>query len=348
MARLPPDWLPDERPAPARARKVALVVALTLAALLGVNALAGVALQELTTNRGYWLVHEKWSLLESLEAPADWLILGDSAGNQGVRPDVVTAELGGSAVNLCTIGDLLAVNDAWMLERHIERLGPPRNVILVHVYDVWYRGLRFLNRQPLLAKIPLPWGFWEDMDPPVTLSAKDERRLLLARYVPLWSENKTLSSWLRHPSKVLDRDFRLTAEGFMPLEEPNAKNVKKDSREHLGASKRKHKPMAALNRDALDRIGALADEHGFDVWVATSPVWEGVWRDKRFRSMFQAVVRQIQAVAKRHPRLHVILPTPATFPASAMENVDHLTNAAAAVYTKKLAAAIRAGRGQTR
>lgn len=341
MARVPPDWLPDERPTPARPRKVALVLLLTVASLLGVNWAAGELLKERTTNRGYWLVDEKWDLLEDLDEPVDWLVLGDSSCNQGIEPTVLEQTLGGEAVNLCTIGDLLAVNDAWMLERHIERLGPPRHVLIVHVYDVWIRTRRYLNRQPLLAKIPLPWGFWEDLDPSVELSPKEERRIAVARYLPLWAENKTLSSWLHHPSKVFERDFHVTDEGFMPLDKANPRNVKRDSREHLERAKKRRLKLAPINEAALDHIAALAERHGFDVWIATSPVWEGVWKDQRFRSMFHGVVRQVQAVAAKHPRLHVILPTPATFRANEMENVDHVTAEAAEDYTREIAEAIQ-------
>lgn len=340
MSRVLKDWLPTEVDAPARRRKVAAVVVLTVLATVGVNALAGVALNELTTNRGYWLVHEKWSLLESLEAPVDWLLLGDSSCNQGVRPDVFEERLGETAVNLCTVGDLLAVNDAWMLERYIEEHGPPKHVLIVHVYDVWYRGLRFLNRQPLLAKIPLPWKFWEDLSPSVALDAKQERRLMLARYLPLWSENKTLASWLHHPSIVLDRDFGLTEDGFMPLEESNPKNVRKDSREHFAFTRTGRATMAPINREALIAIDALAERHGFDVWIASSPVWEGVWRNQRFRAFFTATMKLIEDVAKGRPRMHVVLSRPLTFREDQMENVDHLTQDAAAIYTGRVIDAI--------
>lgn len=344
MTQRPKDWLPSELPTPARARHVVLIVALAVASTLGLNALAGEALEELTTNRGYWLVHQKWDLLDSLDEPVDWLILGDSSCNQGVRPDVFEARLGESAVNLCTVGDLLAVNDAWMLERYIEDYGPPKHVVIVHVYDIWYRDARFLNRQPLLAKIPLPWDFWEDLEPEVSLDSSQENKLFVARYLPLWSENKTLSSWLHHPSVVLDRDFEITDDGFMGLDAPNPKNVRKDAREHFHFTRTQRFSLSPINRDALERMGELSDRHGFDLWVASGPLWEGVWGDPHFRRYFDAAMRGLSEVAADFDHMRVVLRDPVRFPDGDMENVDHLTEDAAAVYTERLIDAVHPGR----
>ena len=74
--------LTEEVVGPARPRRVWATLALTLALV----ALADVAVCALrddhSTNRAYWLVREKWKLLTELDAPVDFLILGDSSGNQ--------------------------------------------------------------------------------------------------------------------------------------------------------------------------------------------------------------------------------------------------------------------------
>ena len=147
--------------------------------LIGVNAIAGLYLHSNTTNWGYWIIRQKWDLLNSLQNPVDWLILGDSTCNQSVVPSVLERELSGKALNLCTIANMLLVDDYFMLTHYIDEFGPPANVVLVHVYDVWHRPGRYSK----LGKF-LPWGYWSDFSPPITLEAHDYKDIFISYY---WS-----------------------------------------------------------------------------------------------------------------------------------------------------------------
>lgn len=340
---MPParDRLPRETPVPATRGRLllALAVALTVVALL--NLAAGLALERFTTNRGYWIVRHKWDLLEALPAPVDWLILGDSSCNQGIMPDLIGQQLGGRAVNVCTLGNMLAVNDAWMLARHIERLGPPKHVLIVHVYDVWHRDPRALVDQPLLAKVPLPWGFWRSATPPLALTGAQERKLWVARYLPLWAENKTLARWLRHPTAPGQHEFLLTADGFMAHARANPANVRRENRSHLESIRKRRFTLSQINHQSLVQIRALADQHGFDVYLAPAPLSEGIWRDPDFRRHFAAMTLALETIASESPRMHVLLREPITFPAHQLENADHLVGPAARVYTQQLIRALQ-------
>ncbi len=343
---MPPahDRLPQEPPVPATRGRVLVVLAVTLVVVTLLNLVAGRALDRFTTNRGYRRVQEKWALLETLPAPVDWLILGDSSCNQGIMPDLVSAELGGTAVNLCTVGDMLAVNDAWMLARHIERHGPPKHVVIAHVYDMWARDLRALNRQPLLAKVPLPWGYWRATTPALPLEPADERRLWVARYLPLWAENKTLATWLRHPGVLWQRDLSMTPAGFMAYDRANPGLVRRESKAHIEGTRKRRFALSQINRDALEHIRALADQHGFDVYIAAGPLYEGMWADDGFKRHFQAMMKALGAIAGKSPRMHGLLHEPATYGGKPLENADHLVGPAAADYTRKLIAAIQQAR----
>lgn len=338
----PVDRLPQETPVPATRGKVLLVLAVAVLSVLLINLGAGAALGRYTTNRGYWLVREKWNLLESLPAPVDWLILGDSSCNQGIKPDMVGEQLGGKAVNVCTVGDMLAVNDAWMLDRHIERLGPPKHVIIAHVYDMWPRDLRALVRQPLLAKVPLPWAYWRTTTPPLPLTGEQERNLGVARYLPLWAENKTLATWLRHPGVLWERDMSMTDAGFMAYDKANPGLVRRESKAHIDSARKRRFSLSKINREALEHIRSLADQHGFDVYIAAGPLYEGMWKDEGFKKHFGAMMKTLDGVAAKSPRMHVVLHEPVTFGVKQLENADHLVGPAAGEYTQKLIAAIKA------
>ncbi|MEB3357540.1 MAG: hypothetical protein VKK04_12500, partial [Synechococcales bacterium] len=69
--------------------------------LILLNVLANGFLDYLISRQGYFLASYKWNLLTDLKQPADWLVLGDSSCNQGVVPEILSQELGGTALNLC-------------------------------------------------------------------------------------------------------------------------------------------------------------------------------------------------------------------------------------------------------
>jgi hypothetical protein len=291
-----------------------------------------------TSNRGYWLVREKWDRLLALKAPVDWLVLGDSSGNQGVRPDTL-AELGfGRAFNSCIAGNMLLVNDAWMLEQYLAHHGPPKGVILVHVLDIWAR-----DRMPpgLLARVPLPWGHWKHGSPPLALDRSDEWDVFLARYVPLYAENKTLESWVLHPSTLLSQQFHLRDDGFMPLDSPNPERVRRDSRRHAAWAKNRRFEMSKLNRVALGQIQALANEHRVHVYLASSPISEALWKNRDTRRYVKEMGKSLRRAMSKSAYTHYVFDEPITFPDTEMENADHLTTKAAVRYTRLLAEAVR-------
>ncbi len=322
-------------------RRLALTVACALLVVVVANAIAGRLLDAHTTNKGYFLIHEKWRLLEDeATKPVDWLLLGDSSCNQGLDPAALTERLGGTALNLCTVADLLVVNDAWMLDRYIERFGPPKRVVVEHVYDVWHRRLGADLKPEILAEVPQPWGFWRDREPKLRLSRAQKWSLGLARYVPLYSESATLQSWLREPSRF-GRTFALDASGFMAHERSDVRQVKQDTRNHLRFLKGRKFAISRENQRALDRIAALSDEHGFDVFlVATSPVYEELAKSEDYKRYTGDIVRTLENHARGHSRVHVVLKRPVPFPARDMENADHLTAKAAKRYTQRVAAEI--------
>src|SRR5262245_9968724 len=116
-------------------------ILLTLLGTVSVIALINLVFVFQSMNLGYRVIQQKWEMLLDLKQPVDWIVLGESSGSEGVTPDIISQELGGKALNLCTIGNMLVVNDAWMLDKYIAKFGPPRGVVIVHVYDIWDRDI---------------------------------------------------------------------------------------------------------------------------------------------------------------------------------------------------------------
>ena len=186
-------------------------------------------------NRGYWLVEQKWEKLEALTAPVDWLIVGDSTGNQGLVPEVLEERLGGTAVNLNTVGNMAALDDVWMLEAYIEQFGSPDQLLIIHSYDAWHRDV-----DPVfVAKTPLPWNSWQNkFAPPLLLTTQEKLNIWLARYFPLYADNVSLSVLIRErvflQRPILQTRYALQPNGFMPVETvPASSQLNQDAQLHL-------------------------------------------------------------------------------------------------------------------
>ncbi|MDY6805499.1 MAG: hypothetical protein SXA11_17050 [Cyanobacteriota bacterium] len=341
--------LTEEIVAPAKGRQVCISILGTLIFVLLANFVARWYLKYNTTNRGYLLIREKWELLLAQKQPVDWLILGDSSCNQGVVPSILEKRLGGTSINLCTLGDLGGVDDAWMVDLHLQKLGSPKNIVIVHVYDVWHR--EGISRK-LLAKIPLSWGYWEELQPPMQFSPRAMLDFLLLRYVPLLKENQTLSEVLRSPVHSFQKSRRLSldANGFMAYEEPRPKRVENDKNKHIKFVRKNKFKMSVPNRQALEQIVALAQEYGFNVYLVNSPIYQDLYNNEDYQAYFSQVQNTLSAYAAKSKKVYYIR-EPMVFSKEEMENADHLVYPAAKVYTDKLASeidSIRQARDESR
>lgn len=297
------------------------------------NTIAGLVLERFSDNRGYALIQKKWELLFDLKESVDILILGDSSCNQGVDPDLFLSREGKKALNLCTIGDLLALNDYWMLDYYVNRFGPPDSVILVHVYDMWHRGLS----PALLAQLPLDWNFWKRYYTPLDLSWKQIAKFVVGRYVPLFAENWALSRMIMYPWRVKPIELSLkSTSGFSATEKPDPEGVVNDTLRHVRfVSKHKFAPSKE-NQAALKNLVGLASRHGFNLYLANSPMYIELFNDPRLRAYLDEVNHFLGQVAKRNKNICHLFAQPVTFSSFEMENADHLTFLAAESYTQRI------------
>ncbi len=330
--------LPREKPTPSKWRHVAFVVASFVIALLATNEYASRYLGRYTSNRGYWIVHQKWELLEAQEEPVDWLILGDSSCNQGVMPQEWDKLTGGRSINLCSIGNMVTIDDAWMLERYIERHGPPKNVLIMHVYDMWHRDLN----NALLGQIPLGYGFWNRFDPAVELTFDEWKSVVASRYLPLYSQNTSLKDAARKGLEQMSweapfkRDFVMDEQGFMPWYTAYPRGVRGDVGGHLRFLRKSQFAMSADTRDGLRAIGELADEHKIAVHFVPSPVAQQLGRNPGFKKYRKALDTELGEFADAHDTV-THHPTVYQYPDGQMENADHVVFSAAKDLTRKLA-----------
>ncbi len=330
-------YLPEEIIKPATLRSILVSIFGTSLILVLANFAAKSYLKTFPQNEGYWLVDRKWEMLNNLQKPVDWLILGDSSCNQGVVTNVWQKKLQTSAINLCTFGDTLALNDALMLAKYIEKHGAPKNILIVHVYDIWNRKINW----NVTAQIPISMQDFQRLQPQLSPDLEESKIVFVDRYLPLYSQNESLKNILKNPEKVGEANIGdLQEGGFMSENKTNPGEVEADYKRHINYVKKENFYLSSANQESLKSIVALAEKHNFNVYLTNSPIYEGLNENKDFLAYYQQVKKIFQEFDKRSDKVHYIQEL-ITFPKEQMQNADHLVESSAKVYTKKLAEKIK-------
>lgn len=335
MAEQPPltsSELKGEQVKPVTGPELWRVIALCLVLTAAANATARWAVDAFSPNQGFRVYKTKWKQLLALTEPVDWLALGDSSANQGVDPEFLERHLGGRAINLATIADASATVEAWMLQQYIARFGPPRGVVLVHVYDMWQRPFQ----DQLLADTPLPWGYWNTMEPHVEMGLQRMLEVAKFRYLPLYTRQESLLLLL-HGQTDFDEPAEINDGGFMQVMRAKPRMVARDVQEHLAFTRRNTFRMTDENRRALDTISDLANRYNFDVFLVNSPLYFAVYQDEAFRAYYEQVADALNLWVAGNRHFHYVFQQPMLFPSDVMRNIDHVTVAGARRYSEELA-----------
>lgn len=334
-------YLPEEMIQPVRPRQLWATWIGVLFIVLLCNFIVVPRLLVGGRNLAGWIIGHKWRLLAGLKQPVDDLVLGDSSCNQGVNPVTLARALGdGRAVNLCTIGDMLALNDAWMLQTYVERFGAPKRVIIVHVYDIWSRNFNWDR----VGSIPIGLLSLRRLEPKVQLKRWQLRSYIQSRYFPLYSSNLSLKTRLRAGDPALRNapgPRQVDSLGFLADTVAFPDSVEHDLQGHLKFLQGEAFKLSPDNELSLRRIGELAREHNFDVYLVSAPVYHKLAEAESFREYFARVQQSLAGMAGEGSRIHLVFNQPMSFPAGEMQNADHLVLEAANRYTEELARQIR-------
>jgi hypothetical protein len=333
-------YVPEEVVPPVRSKQLWVTWLGVLLIVLLFNSAVAPRLLVGGRNLAGWIIGHKWRLLQGLDAPVDDLVLGDSSCNQGVNPVTLARALGDRrAVNLCTIGDMLALNDAWMLQSYIERFGAPRRVIIVHVYDIWSRDFDWSR----VGSIPVGFRAMQRLQPEVKLRRWQLRSYLESRYFPLYSSNLSLQTRFRAGDPRIGSSpgpRQVDSLGFLSDTTAFPDSVELDLRAHLRFLEKASFELSPDNRGSLTRIAALAREHDFPVYLVAAPVYRGLADAPSFRRYHGQVQKALAGISEGS-RLQLVFDQPMTFPATEMQNADHLVLKAADRYTEAVARRIR-------
>ena len=329
------DRLPDEKLRKVTPGMLRFDLGTTLALVLLINILAYLFFGHITNNYGYWVVKSKWRLLAGLEEPVDWLILGDSSANQGVMPSVIREASGKSSANLATIGNMILVDDLWMLEYYLERHASPEKVILVHVTDMWHREFPAY----LVAEIPLPWRYWERFSLSSELVSEDDIPTIYHDrfFILLYSTSlrNMIYKGVTTFTNTFDTGYAITKDGFFPAYEAKPETVVLGDLDLTRFMEENAFELSQHNEWALQQMIRLAEEHDFHIYIVTGPGYAGLHEEPAFQAYHGQLQDRLFEISLQTSRLHVVREI-MSFTAEQMQNPDHLIVPGAEQYTRWL------------
>lgn len=294
-------------------------------------------------NHSLHLLVQKWNTVRTLDEKQDILIFGDSSCLNGVNAKQLGNSIGLRAWNHALFADCLLLNPAWMLAESIERHGAPRAAMIVVTYDIWHR-----HANPnLFGHHPLPWRFWNESQTQYSFDLTMTLHMALYRFFPLYNDFANLANLVKYPWYAseyygeIESWYNENERGFMRRRVDPVDVVADTRLQHERARVRTGFRISEENATALCQISDLAMQHGFPVFVANGPLYEGLFGDAIFNDYFSKVNTGVKETIHGLPGL-IFFDKLYTFDLEYMgDSVEHLSGEGAAVFTDSLVIDIR-------
>jgi len=318
-------------------------VILTLLLALAVTALGNAA--ALSLSNPPWLspdrriIGTKFQLLR--EHAADVVIIGDSSAAFGVNTTVLGAELGASALNLATFGRFELAGSAWTLDEYLARHPAPKVVVAMHGARTWWLEASGYD----LAQLPLEAGYWTRRPPTRSVDAHTLGEFALDRWVPLYTQHTSFARALRGGGLGVPERPAIGADGTMALGDEEARWANPEAfltRTVLPELAERAPGVPERQRRAAEALAERAAREGFDLVFVSAPCWDALAAVPEHVAVIEESERFLAELAARAPRVHLLSGERRHFARDEVENPYHLRDRAAEVYTRGLAAALRA------
>lgn len=349
----PKPWLPSERSQGKGRRAVWVSVILGVAIPVAVNAAMLWAVPKL--KKAQAIVDRKWQLVERgpTEGERPWLVVGDSSGNQGIDTDALSDKLGAPVYNLCTIGDMLTLDDAWMLDRWMDEHGPPRGVIMIHVYDMWSR-----EPDPAVFSMIDPNDMPPEPDPPTGFTDAEQRTIRIHRWLPLIMANTTAKRAIVDAGRSLSilssndpfaDSGSMNERGFLSIDRATPDKVRLDATIHSRRLEAASEPptVSATNRAGLTSVLERCRDFGVPVFMLHAPTARPLAEDPIFQTYFGEVHNQLEDILQSVGAGTLLFTEPVVFEPEVMESSDHLVGTSAAEFSRAVGVALAASMRET-
>lgn len=339
--------LPEERTPDIRKRTTWHTIVLTICFVVLLNCALIWINQWYRTHASmeHAVVTQKWRHLSN--SPAyDVLLVGDSSGLNGVDPHLIATATGMTCYNACAFGDMLLVNEAWLLQYLETRRRLPAIVVSIHVHDVWPREETSLRRR--LDEFPQgiePWKHYLPKLEPARLRYRQfVSNTLPLVYQPTGSRNAVANLLFRTlPTDLSTSRFDDLGLGF-PLR-PDPDLVRKDAANHLawlGSRSLDSPVLSPINKQAFETIVALLDRHHCKLLVVEGPTCDLLADAPAYQADLARIATELTTLAAGRADFHHVALGRIGFPVSLMQNADHLADSESRrSYSEQVAHAIQ-------
>jgi hypothetical protein len=325
--------LPKEIVHSSTKKKLAVAISTFLILVFAFNWCAIAYLKHYNPKEWNFLSHLKWGILQGLEKEgSDWLVIGDSSGNQGVDPQYFKKRLNQSAINLCTIGPLLTLDGSWMLDYHIKKYGAPKNVLMIHVPDLWYRDFD----ENVFSEVPWDLIGSNDLSPQLDYTLEQESNLFVNRFLPIYSKNGSLTEILRGDFELFAPTVEVDSLGYNPRREQDKDNVVKDTKTHIDFYTENDFEVSYYVEQGLISTMENCEKHGVNLFIAMSPIHDELGNSKEFQAYQNEINKYLVSLSSKYERTHIICESTMLFPADKMQNSDHIIHSESEAFTNYL------------
>jgi hypothetical protein len=99
--------------------------------------------------------------------------------------------------------------------------------------------------------------------------------------------------------------------------------------------------ISESNLRALSNLADLAEQHGFDVFIANGPVYQALHTNPAYRQFASVIREKLTETTGMSERLKYILREPLAYSKDEMVSVDHVVHSAAKDFTKEAVSGIK-------
>ncbi len=310
---------------PVSAKKVVLTIGGALLIFALTNIPPGFYFRHHPEKRGNYQAW-KWGLLLNLKTPLDWFIAGDSSALDSLNPIFFQEKFGGTALSLATTGGAGLPNVAWMIQEHVRRLGPPKNVVILNDATVWTQD--FIVESVL---IPLPLHRWLKLKPKPRVAWENMDRYLLIRALPLFTPTPLFQS-MKSKSLKYEEQYIL---GYRARSKAVGEAAPRLTVERIRQFEDQKFELTAMNQDAMNQIIESAERWNFQVYIVNQPRHDYLAKEPAYVNFFTRSKTVFENFEKQSAHVHY-LREPHYVPADSFFDEIHLLPEGAAEFSTQV------------
>jgi hypothetical protein len=334
--------LPEETYASSRQRTVGMLLVLVLFMAVTANfAMVGILhWYHLRASTETEVVTGKWRHLSSTEERYDILLVGDSSGLIGVDPRVISERTGLSCYNACGFGNLLVVNESWLIQ-HLETLDRlPRIVVSLHVPDIWGRSEGLLRQQlNLFPGEVRPWERYR----PIIKPPRESLRQRINHWFPMFrTPLEARMALVALGLTVIGRgEVRTDDLGLSRLPAPDPARAVREAQRYLDRLKLQvptSDDLSKVNREAYEAMLDVLEQQGSRLMAAEAPTVDLLSKDPLYLEHLERNRTLLTRVARGRAGFKLAATGRSGFSATNMQNPDHIAEADTRAYFSGLVA----------